>query len=107
MWELKSGELLERRDRDMSVNEDYMTPYFLLGLRGWLTVVSWSQQKKCKYGLCRLPGEYAISRFNWSPISGDRAALFCYDGRVLILDISRVMHVHMDPARQIEWQGWD
>ena len=102
VWELKSGELLERRDRDMSVDKHYTTPYCLEGFDGWQSVVSLSQPKKCKYGLCRLPGEYAINRFHRGPISGDRAALFCEDGRVVILDISRVIHVHMDPARQIE-----
>ena len=106
VWELKSGELLERRDRDWSIDEDYTTPYSLVGSGGWQTVMSWSQWKKCKYGLCRLPGEYAISRFDRGPISGDRAALLCDDGRVLILDISQVMDVHMDPARQIEWRGY-
>ena len=99
VWELKSGDLLERRDRDMSVDNDYTTPYYLHDLNGWQTVVSASQWKKCKYELCRPPGEYRISR-RYSPIFGDRAALFCHDGRVLILDISRVMNVHMDPA------GW-
>ena len=98
VWELKSGELLERRDRDMSVDKDYRTPYSLLRFNGWQTVVSWSPVKKCKYGLCRLPGEYAITQHDRGLISGDRAALLCTDGRVLILDISRVMHVHMDPA---------
>ena len=105
VWELKSGELLERRDRDMSVDEAHTTPYYLKNLNGWQTVASASQWKKCKYGLCRPPGEYGIS-VSHGPIFGDRAALFCEDGRVLILDISRVMHLHMDPARQIEREDW-
>ena len=104
VWELKSGNLLERRDRDMSVDEAHATPYYLKYSNGWQTVVSASQQKICKYGLCRPPGEYRPIRHG--PIIGDRAVLFCDDGRVVILDISRVMHVYMDPARQIEWRGW-
>ena len=99
VWELESGKLLERRYRDMFVGEAHRTPYYLKNLNGWPTVASAS--KNCKYGLCRPPGEYEISLGN-GPIIGDRAVLFCNDGRVLILDISRVMHVHMDPARQIE-----
>ena len=95
VWELKSGKLLERRDR--SVDHRHNTPYSLKNLNGWQTGVS--QQKKCKYGLCRPPGEYAQQRsYNNGPILGDRAALLCDDGRVLILDISRVMDVYMDPA---------
>ena len=102
VWELKSGDLLERRDRDMSVDKYYTTPYSLRDLNEWQTVVSKSQRKKCKYGLCRLPGEHEISR-DYSPIFGDRAALFCDDGRVLILDISRVMNVHMDRAVWLDY----
>ena len=99
VWELKSGELLERRNRDMSVDKAHRRPYCLESFGGWQTVVERSQRRKCKYGLCRPPGEYGINQF--SPIMGDRAVLFCEDGRVLILDISQVMDVHMDPARQI------
>ena len=94
VWELKSGELLERRDRDMSVDTHYETPYFLYDSGGWQTVASSSQRKKCKSGLCRPPGEYVVRK---GPIFGDRAALLCEDGRVVILDISRVMDVYMDP----------
>ena len=101
VWELKSGELLERRNRDMSVDKAHTTPYCLKGFGGWQMVVEDSQRKKCKYGLCQPPGEYVISQLYSSPILGDRAALFCDDGRVLILDISQVMHMYMDPARQI------
>ena len=101
VWELKSGEQLERRNRDRSVDIAHTTPYFLFDFGGWQTVVEDSQRKKCKYGLCRPPGEYGIIRSYNGPIVGDRAALLCEDGRVLILDISRVMHVYMDPARQV------
>ena len=104
LWELKSGELLEQRDRDMSVDEDYPTPYRLKGFGGWQVVVSASQRKGCKYGLCGPPGEYEVH--DNGPILGDRAALLCVDGRVVILDISRVVHVHMDPAQQLEWRGY-
>ena len=99
VWELKSGVQLEERDRDMSVDEAHTAPYRLQYLNGWQMVVSTSQRKKCQYRLCRLPGEYGTSRSHGA-IFGDRAALFYDDGRVLILDISRVMNVHMDPA------GW-
>ena len=103
VWELKSGEQWEQRDRDMSVGGiAHTTLYHLGGFGGWRTVGSASQGKKYRYGLCRPPGEYATSRGH-SPILGDRAVLFCDGGRVVILDISRVMHVYMDPARQIEW----
>ena len=95
VWELKSGDLWERRRRYMFVDEDYTTPYSLVGSGGWQRVVSASQRKKSKYGLCRPPGQYGVSG---GPILGDRAALLCDDGRVLILDISRVMNVYMDPA---------
>ena len=101
VWGLKTGELLERRDRDMSIEIAHTTRYRLNDLGGWQTVVEQSQQKKCKYGLCRSPGEYGIPRGD-APIFGDRAALFYRDGTVLILDISRVMDVHLDPARQID-----
>ena len=103
VWELKSGEMLERRDRDMSVGIAHTTVYGLVSFDGWPTVVEASQRKYCKYGLCRPPGEYRISRFQITPIVGDRAVLFGDDGRVLILDISQVIHVPTDPARQIKW----
>ena len=104
VWELKSGEILERRDLDMSVDIAHTTLYGLEGFDGWQTVVVDSQQTKCEYGLCRPPGEYRISRSKFTPIVGDRAALFCDGGRVLILDISRVMDVHLDLARQVKWR---
>ena len=102
VWELKSGEQLERRDRDMSVDIiAHTTLYGLNGFDGWQTVMKdWWLGKKCKYGLCRPPGEYRMGQLRFTPIIGDRALLFCADGRVLILDISRVMHVYMNPA---EW----
>ena len=106
VWEFTSGEQLERRDRDMFGDGAPTTPYYLKDLNGWQTVVSASQRKKCKYGLCRALGEYGASRFYHGPIFGDRAALFCADGGVLILDISRVVHVVMDPARQIDLYSW-
>ena len=101
VWELKSGKQLERRDLDILVDIAHTAPYCLTDIGGWQTVVSASQRKKCKYGFCRPPGEYRSIRPG--PIFGDRAALFCEDGRVLILDISRVMNVHMDPTRQVEF----
>ena len=97
VWELKSGQILERRRRDMSVDKDYTTPYYLKSLKGWQMVAveeSQSQQKKCNERLCRPPGEYRIGG-SYGPIMGDRAALFCDDGRVLFLDISQVMDVYM------------
>ena len=106
VWELKSGELLERRDRDMSVDEvpsrPYSNPYYLKNSNGWQMVVSAAQRKRCKYVLCQPPGQDYISRTR-SPIFGDRAACFCADGRVLILDISRVMRVFMDPAGWLDY----
>ena len=81
--------------QDMSVNEAHTTPYYLEDLNGWKTVVEQSQQKKCKYGLCRPPGEDDIRH---SFIFGDRVVFLCASGRVLILDISQMVHVYMDPA---------
>ena len=110
VWELKSGARLERRDRDISVDTVHMTPYRLyplnaLNLDGWQTVMDLSSPwKKCKDGLFRSPGEYGTTR-GFSPVFGDRAALFYEDGRVVILDISQMVHVYKDPARQIEWLG--
>ena len=109
VWELKSGELLERRDHDMSDKKADMILTRLDHLDGkdrggWQTVVGlWDQRKKCKDALFRLPREYGIAQ-RYGPIFGDRAVLFYSDGRVLILDISRVMNVYMDRARQIEWR---
>ena len=107
VWELKSGQMLERRDLDMSVDLAHTTLYGLVRFDGWQTVVEgWhgrKSRKNCRYGLCRPPGEYRIIPLQFTPIVGDRAVVFCLDGRVLILDISRVMHVYTDPARQIEW----
>ena len=66
-------------------------------------------KKKCKI-LFRPPTEYGIFRFQrdqGGPIVGDRAALLCDDGRVLILDISGVVHIIMDPDREIpDWWWW-
>ena len=107
VWELKSGEMLERRDRDMSVDIAHTALYRLVCFDGWPTVMEGWQgrksRKKCKYALCRPPGEYRINLWQRTPIVGDRAVVFCDDGRVLILDISRVIDVYTDPARQIEW----
>ena len=98
VWELESRELLQRRDRDGSVDKAHTAPYYhhLNNLSGWQMVVEESQGKKCKYGLCRLPGNYRL--ISGGPIFGDRAVLFCDGGAVLILDISRVMHLYGDPA---------
>ena len=110
VWELKSGEILERRDRDMSVDIAHETLYGLVCFDRWQIVVEGWQggksRKNCIYGLCQPPGEYRISRCHITPIVGDRAVLFCEDGRVLILDISQVIDVYTDPARQIE-RDWD
>ena len=100
VWGLKSGEILEERDRDLSVDITHTALFNLKGFGGWQMVVS--QGKKCKYGLFRPPGEYRIRHFQFNPILGARVALFCEGGRVLILDISRVMHVCMDLAGWID-----
>ena len=93
IWELTSGELLEQRDRDTG---GYMADettcdfnnWLFKDLTGWHAVVEMSpdERKKCVL----LGGESGSFR---SPI--DRGVLLCEDGRVLILDISRV-----DPARR-------
>ena len=91
VWVLKSGELLERRDRDMSVDEaQQLTPYYLSSDDyGWQIVMERPSNNKKKCLLFRPPAEYGSFRFHLNP-SGDRAALLCDDGRVVILDISRV-----------------
>ena len=108
VWELKSGELLERRSRDISVGQAHTEPCHLRDVNGWQIVMSDSQQKKCKYALCRPPGEYGITSDGFTPsdsaIFGNRAALFCDGGRVLILDVSKVMNLYMDPAG---WRDYD
>ena len=102
-WELKSGELLgQSRRRGEGLDKGYTTHYYLEALNGWQTVVEESQRlprprKRCKYALFRSPGaEYRMRRD--PPIFGNRVALLCDDGRVLILDISRVMHMYLNPA---------
>ena len=98
VWELKSGELSERRYEDMSIGQADRTPYSLsVKFNGWQTVESASK----KYVLCRAPGEFEIGCGHGLICGEDRAVLFCKDGRVVILDISRVMRVYMDPARQL------
>ena len=96
MWELKSGELLEQRDRDtggyMANARTYAwgTEGFIFkDLIGWHAVVEMSPDERKKY----VPQWWGGSGSFRSPI--DRAALLCKDGRVVILDISRV-----DPARR-------
>ena len=113
VWELESGGLVERQqlvERETRTSHDTTPtgPYHFVDINGWQTVVevsSWN--KKCI--LCRLPGEYRdmTNPFHAqkSPIFGDRAALFCEDGKVVILDISRVKHVFMNPTQQIS-PGW-
>ena len=106
VWELKSGELLKQRKPDLYKDEASMIFTRLDHLDGkdrggWQTVVELDVQRKCKDALFRLPREYGIARRR-GPIFGDRAVLFYGDGRVVILDISRVRHMYMDPARQIE-----
>ena len=98
MWELKSGELVEQRDQHRG---GYMANARTYGygtmdsifkdLIGWHYVAEMSpdERKNC---VPRRRGESEGFRFR-SPI--DRAALLCQDGRVLILDISRV-----DPTRR-------
>ena len=108
VWELKS---IAPKQQGYRRRVDNRTrPYSLEDLNGWQSVVEVSsdEQKKCKHVLFRPPREYGGFEFRSherGPIFGDRAALFCDDGRVLILDISRVVHRFEDPARQIP-DGW-
>ena len=118
VWELKSGELLEegqsgellmQRKRSTGVNKQTRF-YYLEDLKEWHGVMEHSKEtKQCKI-VFRPPTEYGTFQFqhreDGTPIVGDRAVLLCDDGRVLILDISRVMHVIMDPARQISDWWW-
>ena len=99
VWELESGALLERQERDTGA-EVHTRPYYLDYFNGWQRVVS--DGKSPIYILCRPPGEYGTFRREGSPIIGDRAVLFCDDGRVLILDISRVMDKFTGPELRSE-----
>jgi len=103
VWELKSGKLLEQRKRDVYVREAHNRPYELEYSSGWQMVVMVSNG--CKSRLCQPPGEYGTLQSRINPILGYRAALLCDDGRVLILDISRVKHEFMDPALLIPSDG--
>ena len=100
VWELKSGKLLKQR---YSLDDETHTrPYYLSEFDGWHDVVEASNGRrhcKYKYLLCRSPGGYQTS-IQCNPIVGERAAILCNDGRVLILDISRVMHHWMEPNRE-------
>ena len=105
VWELQSGELSERRDRSMSVRAAHRTHHLLTEELGWQIVADGdSHKKKC---LLFRPLEECLNR-SWKsgPIFGDRAAYFCYDGKVVILDVSRVMHRIMDPAQKLPDRWW-
>ena len=103
MWELQSGKLLVRQDRSMSVRAADMTHHLLTEEFGWQIVADGdSHKKKC---LLFRPPEKCRNLSSYSPIFGDRAACFCYDGKVMILDVSRVMHRIMDPAQKLP-KGW-
>ena len=90
LWELQSGELLRRLPTN--------TPRSLFGaglgyIDGWYMVVEASDPEEWVYRLCRPPGSMGPSDSDEIlSIVGDRVALLCNDGRVVILDISRVMH---------------
>jgi WD40 repeat protein len=103
-WELKSGELLERQRT--RVNKARTRGNYLEQAKNrWQTVVG-DEEEKWKYLLCRPPGEYWIYPSHKSIIFGDRAVLPCVDGRVLILDISRVV-MHKNPIQQTSPAGLD
>ena len=105
VWELQSGELLERRERSVVVDTAYVAPYYLESDFGWQLVKERSSIKE-KCLLFRPPAEYGLFPYERGPILGDRAALLCRsDGRVVILDISRVMDRFMDPARELPHKG--
>ena len=104
VWELQSGELSERRDWVRPAN---MTHHLLTEEFSWQIVVDGdSHQRKCL--LFRPPEECRKRICRYSPIFGDRAAYFFYDGKVVILDVSRVMHRIMDPALKLpdDWWRW-
>ena len=89
LWELQSGKLL-RRSGHISVPFRIFCPH-LVYIDGWYMVVA-ADNTEWKYRLCRPTGEYGTLQFERSLIVGDRAALLCDNGRVVILDISRVAH---------------
>ena len=86
VWDLKSGELVEFRERKTNVNEVQRRPYKALTCDGpgWvLAYVEWA----ARLLPCRLPPGY---RVDICLVLQDRAVFLCKDGRVLILDTSRM-----------------
>jgi hypothetical protein len=85
VWELESGELLERRELDTWVDKAQVRPYCLKSAPGsdWEKVVD-NLSKKEMY-LCWLRAEDVVDKC----LVGGRKVFLCWDGQVLILDISR------------------
>ena len=103
VWELKSGELVEFRERDTEVNEAQKQPYraFTVGGPEWRRIVadsSWAwalllrldiyEEWAVEYFPCRLSPGY---RVDTCLVLQDRAVFLCKDGRVLIVDTSRIV----------------
>ena len=99
VWELKSRELVEFRERDTEVSEAQMRPYRVLTVGGpeWRWVAAWSlarflglsiyEEWAVEYFPCRLSPGY---RVDTCLVLQDRAVFLCKDGRVLIVDTSRM-----------------
>ena len=93
VWELKSGELVESRERETEVNEAQKRPYRALTVGGpeWRRVAGWMSMTydiwAVRYLPCRLPPGY---RVDTSLELQDRVVFLCKDGRVLIVDTSRM-----------------
>ena len=89
VWELKSGELVEFRERDKEVNEAQKRPYRALTVDGPEWQWAWGLYKTwmLRYFPCQLPPEY---RVDTSLVLQDRAVFLCKGGRVMIVDTSRM-----------------
>ena len=85
VWELKSGEQVESRERDTEVNEAQKRPYRASTVGGprW-----WERVTEHIFLPCRLPPGY---RVDTCLVLQDRAVFLCKDGRVLIVDTSRIV----------------
>ena len=102
VWELESGELVESHERDTKVNETQWRPYRTLRVDGseWRQVAGSSYQISMARCLpCRVPPGYRVDTI-LDLRYGNRAVFLCKDGRVLIVDTSRMSNEYF------RWNTW-